>query len=67
MQVQIERVPSMPHNAVIFVDDRVDCYTIYILEKLIEEEPAELISAALTALVANRRRRSAHQVRSHTG
>lgn len=67
MQVQVQRVPRIPHNAVIFIDDQVDCYTIYILEDLIEEEPAELISAALTALVTNRRRRSMHQLRSHTG
>lgn len=67
MQVRVERVSAIPHNAQIFIDDQVECYTIYMLQDLIAEESAELLSVALTALVSNRRRRISPQLRSHTG
>lgn len=53
MCVRVLRVTAMPFNTEIWVDDGVDCFTVYIDERLITERGAqalqEIFSNTITA------------------
>lgn len=56
MCVRVLRVSGMPHNVQVWVDDGIECFTVYIDNKLITESGATALELALSTAVAGWRR-----------
>lgn len=56
MQVQVHRVPPMPHNIEVWVDDRTDAFVINVDETLSAERQAEVLEAAFNTTIKHWRR-----------
>lgn len=52
MCLRVQRVTGMPCNVDIWVDDGVDCFTIYIDKKLITERGASALQRILRTTAA---------------
>lgn len=56
MCVRVLRVSGMPHNVQVWVDDGIDCFTVYIDKSLITERGASTLELAFSTTVAGWRR-----------
>jgi len=56
MPVRVLRVSGMPCNVEIWIDDGLDCFTIYIDKKLITERGASALERILRTTAAGWRR-----------
>lgn len=56
MCVRVLRVSGMPHNVQVWVDDGIECFTVYIDKSLITERGANTLELAFSTTVAGWRR-----------
>ena len=52
MCLRVLRVSGMPYNVEVWVDDGIDCCTIYIDKKLITERGARALQATFRATIS---------------
>ncbi|MDH6448271.1 hypothetical protein M2155_000679 [Streptomyces sp. SAI-119] len=51
MCLRVQRVSGMPYNVEVWIDDGVDCFTIYIDRKLVSERGATALQQILRTTV----------------